>query len=103
MNRTSLAACCLALGFVVPTVAQQTQAPDTSTMSAGQASGGDRMKIQKDLEQAGFTEVQVTPGSFFVRAKDKEGQSVMMVIPAQHEARAGNSGIDLATGKHDAP
>lgn len=107
MHKASLAACYLALGLALPAAAQQKQAPDTPAAAGNQVNGGDqtltRMKVQKDLEQAGFTEVQVIPESFFVRAKNKEGQSVMMVIEMPGRATANNSGTDLATGKHDAP
>jgi len=36
--------------------------------------------VKNNLEQAGFTNVQIMPSSFLVRAKDKEGNPVMMVI-----------------------
>ena len=37
-------------------------------------------QVKSNLEQAGFTDVQVMPSSFLVRAKDKDGNPVMMVI-----------------------
>ncbi len=131
MHTALLAACCLALGLALPVAAQQTQVPGPPAAASNQASGGNqaltRTKVQKDLEQAGFTDVQVTPESFFVRARNKEGQPVMMIIEpnsiaavvgasasgtssaqpptgTQDKATAGtSSGLDLATGKHDAP
>ncbi|MDJ0387838.1 hypothetical protein QMO56_06905 [Roseomonas sp. E05] len=36
--------------------------------------------MKQDLEQAGFTNVRVMPQSFLVRANDKQGRPVMMVI-----------------------
>ena len=37
-------------------------------------------QVKSDLQQAGFSDVQVVPRSFLVRAKDKDGQPVMMLI-----------------------
>jgi len=37
-------------------------------------------QFRTDLEQAGFTDITIMPESFLVRAKDKKGNPVMMVI-----------------------
>ncbi len=37
-------------------------------------------QVRKNLQQAGFTDIQLMPSSFLVRAKDKSGNPVMMVI-----------------------
>ncbi len=107
MHKASLVACYLALGLALPAAAQQKQAPDTPAAAGNQANGGGqmltRMKVQKDLEQAGFTEVRVVPESFAVHAKTKEGQPVFMIIERSGRTMANGSGVDLATGKHDAP
>ena len=39
-----------------------------------------RQQVQKNLQQAGFSDIQIMPSSFLVRAKDKDGNPVMMVI-----------------------
>jgi hypothetical protein len=39
-----------------------------------------RQKVADSLRQAGFSDVKVMPESFLVRAKDKNGNQVMMVI-----------------------
>lgn len=39
-----------------------------------------RQQIQSQMTKAGFTDVTVTPSSFYVRAKDKKGDPVAMVI-----------------------
>ena len=39
-----------------------------------------RQQIQSDLKQAGFTNIKITPESFFVRAKDKSGNPVMIAV-----------------------
>ncbi len=37
-------------------------------------------KIRQNLQEAGFTDIRMMPSSFMVRAKDKDGHQVMMVI-----------------------
>ncbi len=37
-------------------------------------------KMRDDLAKAGFTDIQIMPSSFLVRAKDSAGNPVMMVI-----------------------
>src|SRR5262249_35888724 len=37
-------------------------------------------QVKNGLQQAGFSDVQVVPRSFLVRAKDKDGQLVTMLI-----------------------
>ena len=39
-----------------------------------------RQQIQSQLTKAGYTDVTVTPSSFYVRAKDKKGNPMAMVI-----------------------
>lgn len=84
-----LAATGLTLALALPAAAQstQSQSPNNSTTSSGQQGGQGgqssmhvRQQVKQDLEQAGFSNVQVMPESFLVRAKDKQGRPVMMVI-----------------------
>jgi hypothetical protein len=37
-------------------------------------------KLHDDLSRAGFTDITIMPSSFLVRAKDSQGNPVMMVI-----------------------
>jgi len=37
-------------------------------------------KLHDDLTKAGFTDIRIMPSSFLVRAKDSQGNPVMMVI-----------------------
>jgi hypothetical protein len=37
-------------------------------------------KLRDDLAKAGFTNITIMPSSFLVRAKDSEGNPVMMII-----------------------
>jgi hypothetical protein len=39
-----------------------------------------RNQVKNNLEQAGFTDIQIVPSSFLVKAKDKNGNPVMMFI-----------------------
>ncbi|RYB01771.1 hypothetical protein D3272_24515 [Lichenibacterium ramalinae] len=39
-----------------------------------------RQQIQSQMTKAGFTDVIVTPSSFYVRGKNKQGEPVAMVI-----------------------
>ena len=39
-----------------------------------------RQQIQSQLTKAGFTDVTIMPSSFYVRAKDKKGNPMEMVI-----------------------
>jgi hypothetical protein len=75
----------LALTLAGPTLAQaasqsakmtgqeqsQTQPHNTQSM---------RQQVQDNLQKAGFTDIKVMPESFLVRAKDKDGNPIMMVI-----------------------
>jgi hypothetical protein len=49
-----------------------------------QSSSGDaqaiQQQVQSNLQQAGFTDIQIMPSSFLVRAKDRAGNPVIMVI-----------------------
>jgi hypothetical protein len=78
----------LALALALPAAAQSTQSPSSnSSSSSAQHSGTNsqdntniRQQLMQDLQKAGFTNVQVVPESFLVRAKDKQGRPVMMVV-----------------------
>lgn len=77
----------LVLAFALPAAAQS-QSGNSS--GSGQQSAANsqnnqgsmniRQHLTQDLQKAGFTDVHVMPESFLVRAKDKQGQPVMMVI-----------------------
>ncbi len=91
-----LAATGLTMALALPATAQPTnpQSFNNSTMKSEQQYRGNgqnntmngqnhmhiRQQVKQDLEQAGFTNVQVMPESFLVRATDKHGRPVMMVI-----------------------
>ncbi len=55
-----------------------------------------QQQVQDNLKQAGYTDIKVMPESFLVRAKDKSGNPVMMVInPDFHHGRNGTQSAQL--------
>ena len=52
---------------------QQTQINPADTQTIQQ-------QVRENLQQAGFTDIKIMPSSFLVRAKDRAGNPVMMVI-----------------------
>jgi hypothetical protein len=84
LSKTLFAAllCC---GFAGAAVAATDNAPAGSTTSQnaapnGQAPAHISQRLRNDLSKAGFTDIKIMPSSFLVRAKDSEGNPVMMVI-----------------------
>ncbi len=69
-----------------------TQAPSSTQTTPPSAQSGEmsstsanphqrlRQELRDDLDKAGFTNVRVMPGSFLVKAKDRSGQPVAMII-----------------------
>ena len=57
-----------------------TSANPTATQPSNQTTQSLPQKIKQKLQQQGFSDVQVVPGSFIVSAKDKDGDPVNMVI-----------------------
>ena len=55
----------------------QTQSEPSPGQSANQSIP---QQVKNNLEQAGFSDIKIMPQSFLVRAKDKNGDPVMMVI-----------------------
>lgn len=86
MRSLFLAAVGVSLTLGLPAVAQ-TSTPSSPAVSTSQppatANPNSTMTSQKmtsDLEKAGFTNIKVIPESFFVRATNKGGQPVMMMV-----------------------
>jgi hypothetical protein len=51
-----------------------------SATSGGSGNMRISQKLRDDLGKAGFTDIKIMPSSFMVRAKDSQGNPVMMVI-----------------------
>jgi hypothetical protein len=50
------------------------------TTQDSQPAGHMSQKLHDDLTKAGFTDITVMPASLIVRAKDAQGNSIMMVV-----------------------
>jgi len=76
----------LSFGFAGSAVAATTNtapagsAGDQNVAPSGQGSNHISQKLREDLTKAGFTNITIMPSSFLVRAKDSQGNPVMMVI-----------------------
>jgi len=55
----------------------QTQNQESQTQQQNQTIG---QRLRQNLLASGFTDIQLMPSSFLVRAKDRDGNPVMMVI-----------------------
>jgi len=58
----------------------QNQQPQSQQTQNQQSQRPISQQIINDLQGAGYTDVRVMPESFLVRAKDRDGNPVMMVI-----------------------
>ncbi len=74
------------MGKAAPSSASANAAGSNSSNgsnSSSSASGSGMMvaqQMKRDLQQAGFSDVKIMPESFLIRARDKEGRPVMMVV-----------------------
>ena len=88
MNALSKTLCALLLtcGFAGSAAAATTNpvpagsASDQNAAPNAQAPTHIVQRLRADLGKAGFTDITVMPSSFLVRAKDSQGNPVMMVI-----------------------
>jgi hypothetical protein len=74
-----VAAACL---FTVPALAATSTTGATTGAPAKPAPDSAQIQeaLQQDLTKAGYTDIRIVPGSFFVRAKDKQGNEIEMMI-----------------------
>jgi hypothetical protein len=68
------------IAAVTLTLPQMASAQSSPPPQGPQNQQSMQSQVKSNLEHAGFTNVQVMPSSFLVRAKDKDGNPVMMVI-----------------------
>lgn len=87
MRSIALVSALLIMGSALPAAAQTATAGSSSTTSGSTtsnpstpASPGVMAKIKSDLEQAGYTNVNVTAAAVLATAKDKSGMPVTMII-----------------------
>jgi hypothetical protein len=67
-------AACAAIASALPQLAQ------AQTSGQNQSSPSIQTQVKNNLAQAGYSDIRVMPESFMVRAKDKDGNPVMMII-----------------------
>jgi hypothetical protein len=67
----------LTLALAAPALAQNSQG---QSPTSGQNPANVRQQVRQNLEAAGYTDIKVMPESFLVRAKDRSGNPVMMII-----------------------
>lgn len=77
----------LAFAMIVPLMATAALAQTPASKApSGQAATAPvhqqtlQQQVRENLQQDGFTDIKMMPSSFLVRAKDKQGNAVMMVI-----------------------
>lgn len=75
--RSFIFAAGLTLAIAAPAFAQNSQG---QSQMSGQNPANLRQQVKKNLAAAGFTDINVMPESFLVRAKDRSGNPVMMII-----------------------
>jgi hypothetical protein len=66
----------IALPAMAATNAATSTAPNQSPQNTAQV----EQDIRQDLTKAGFTDIQIAPGSFMVHAKDTRGHPTEMMI-----------------------
>jgi hypothetical protein len=73
---------CTGMAFSQAPPSQPAQSPSASEHDAQSQTKQQpiQQQVQNNLKQAGYTDIKVMPESFLVRAKDKSGNPVMMVI-----------------------
>jgi hypothetical protein len=75
---SSLAA--IATAALTPDITRAQNGQPESFQSSPQNQATIRQQVKKNLQDAGFSDINIMPSSFLVRAKDKSGNPVMMVI-----------------------
>jgi hypothetical protein len=75
--RSFFLAAALTLALAAPALAQNSQGQNPMS---GQNPAALRQQVRQNLAAAGFTDIKVMPESFLVRAKDRSGNPVMMII-----------------------
>jgi hypothetical protein len=99
-----------------PALAQSTSTSATGSHQPGTSATGKtpgnqvsvdtQKRIRQSLEQSGFKNVQVAPGSFVVRAQSPDGSRVLMEVSPDHVAgvvfdRTTGSGSTVAPGMNN--
>jgi hypothetical protein len=79
MSGRLIISACASLALLAGAAWAQSPAPNDKGMSDEEMQHGPQ-KLREKLAQDGFSDVKITPGSYIVSAKDKDGNTVMMMI-----------------------
>ena len=73
---------CAPAAIAAPTTspANATTPPPAASAAPNAARGSMRADVRDMLHKAGFTDIRIAPSSFAIRAKDKDGNPVMMSV-----------------------
>jgi Peptidase propeptide and YPEB domain len=81
MRKFCIPAIAAASLFALPALAANGTAKDSSNTTPQDTTQVEQ-QLRQDLTKAGYSDVQIMPGSFLVRAKNKQGdQTEMMISP----------------------
>jgi hypothetical protein len=102
MNATArtLVVLLLGSGFAGSALAAMDSAQTTPD---AQAPAHMSQKLHDDLSKAGFTDINIMPASLLVRAKDSQGNSVMMLINADSMTEVTQHTEEMGTKPKEAP
>jgi hypothetical protein len=89
----------LGSGFAGSALAAMDSAQTTDTQAPAHMS----QKLRDDLTKAGFTDINIMPASLLVRAKDSQGNSVMMLINADSLTEVTQQGTGQGAKPKEAP
>ena len=104
MYRLIAATSALIFSAGVACAATTTTAPaNDQNQSNAQTNPGAMAKVRQELEQnltkAGFTDIKIMPESFLIRAKDKDGNPMMMVVNPDSVTAIQAVGTNSANGQ----
>ena len=107
--RLSLLATGAALLLCTTAAIAQTNAPNTPTMAPPASSAGNstnntaplRDNIRGMLQKSGFTDISVLPSSFMIRAKDQQGNPVVMSVSPDSVTEISEVGTSGSNGPGD--
>jgi hypothetical protein len=97
MRRLTVSAAVLCAALSGPAWAATTSAPPAQKNAQSAAPAAQKMK--QDLQNAGFTDVNVVAESFVVQAKTKDGNPVLMTIGPHGMSVFEALNVDNASGK----
>ena len=105
MNRliAAMSALILSAGVASAATATSTAPANSQNQASAQTNEGSTTKVRQQLEdnlsKAGFTDIKIMPESFLIRAKDKNGNPMMMVVNPDSMTAVEAVGTNGSSGK----